>query len=100
MTDPEGVNEAARELEQGLLTLEELGDDRTLAMAWRLKAQLDVFGFQLGRVEEAAKRALGYARRAGDDAERNEIESLLIDALWLGPTAVPIAIAQAETMAE
>jgi len=100
-TDPDGkVEEALGELQCAIPILEELGEERALAKAWRLKAELHAFALRLGDVETAGERALEYARRSGDEPERHEIQAFLTLALQLGPTPVPIAIARIEAMLE
>jgi predicted ATPase len=100
-TDPDGkVEEALEELQRAIPILEELGEERALAKAWRLKAELHSFALLLGEVEAAGERALDYARRSGDEPERHEIQALLILAVLLGPTPVPIAIARTEALLE
>jgi predicted ATPase/class 3 adenylate cyclase len=98
-TDPDGkVEEALEELHRAIPVLEELGEERALAKAWRLKAELHAFALRLGEVETAGERALYYARRSGDEPERHEIQSLLTLALQLGPTPVPVVIARLEAL--
>jgi class 3 adenylate cyclase/tetratricopeptide (TPR) repeat protein len=78
--------EELRQAEQAILALEDLGDDRALAKAWRMVTQTH---FWLGRNQislEASERALEYARRAGDRHEEVRVLRVRGMALWSGPT--------------
>jgi tetratricopeptide (TPR) repeat protein len=100
-TDPDGImKEGLDELQQAIPVLEELGEERALAKAWRLEAELHQFRLHIGEMETAAKTALDYARRAGDEPERHEVQCMLVLVDQLGPTPVPIAIARTEALIE
>jgi tetratricopeptide (TPR) repeat protein len=77
--------------------LEELGDDRTLAKAWRLAGFVQ--GFMLCRWEacrEAAMNGLRHARQAGDMKQQGDNLIGLLFSLMLGPTPVEAAIEECE----
>jgi class 3 adenylate cyclase/tetratricopeptide (TPR) repeat protein len=85
------TEEELREAEHAVLALEELGDDRALAKAWRMVTQTR---FWLGRHQsslEASERALEFARRTGDRYEEVRVLRVRGMALWSGPTPVPEA---------
>jgi class 3 adenylate cyclase/tetratricopeptide (TPR) repeat protein len=80
------TEEELREAEDAVLALEDLGDDRALAKAWRMVTQTR---FWLGRNQsslEASERALEFARRAGDRYEEVRVLRVRGMAFWSGPT--------------
>ncbi|HEY7660093.1 MAG TPA: adenylate/guanylate cyclase domain-containing protein [Actinomycetota bacterium] len=81
LADPHGKTTAEfrDELEDATRIFEELGDDAALATVWREIANAEWMPCRYGRAESAARRALEYARRSGD-------ERLIANALvtWLG----------------
>jgi predicted ATPase/class 3 adenylate cyclase len=81
----EALKEAAA---QGIVELEELGDDAALAHGWSMIAQVHLMESQGAAMAEASERALEYARRAGD--RTLEVESLmwLLRNAWFGPRPV------------
>jgi class 3 adenylate cyclase/tetratricopeptide (TPR) repeat protein len=71
---------------------ERLGDDRGLALAWRLRGEASWKDGNVAGDEVAAARALEHARRAGSHWEETQIVlGMSIDLYW-GPTPVPEAI--------
>ena len=101
LADPEGkADEAREELGRAIPILEEMGEERALAKAWRLKAVLHLMALRAGEMDAAAEEALEYARRSGDEPERHEILQSLALAIVLGATPVPMAIARAEKLLE
>jgi class 3 adenylate cyclase/tetratricopeptide (TPR) repeat protein len=71
---------------------EPLGDDRGLALAWRLRGEASWRDGSVAGDEVAAKRALDHARRAGSHWEETQIVlGIAIDLYW-GPTPVMDAI--------
>ena len=87
------------EIEGAVAGLDEIGDDRALAVAWTLIGLR--FGLWKGRVargEEALQRALVHARRAGDRRQEATILGQLCFAAWAGPTPVPEAIELCESI--
>ena len=92
------TEDALAELDRAIPRLEELGEERTLAMAWRLKTDLHLVGLRTVEMEAAGEKGLEYARQSGDAVEAHEIQMLLAIALTAGPTRVPIAVARAEAL--
>jgi class 3 adenylate cyclase/tetratricopeptide (TPR) repeat protein len=71
---------------------ERLGDDRGLALAWRLRGEASWKDGSVAGDEIAAARALEHARRAGSHWEETQIVlGMCIDLYW-GPTPVSEAI--------
>ena len=73
-------------------TFEELGDDRGLALAWRLRGSASWSEGSAAGEEVALARALEYARRAGSHWEAASIVLDLSIDLYFGPTPVSDAI--------
>jgi ATP/maltotriose-dependent transcriptional regulator MalT len=96
-TDPEGsALDDSRVADDTIPELEQLGDDRGLAKAWWLKAELHVNACRWGARAEALEKALEHAKRSGDAAEVGQITAALSQALYFGPTPVPKVIARCE----
>jgi class 3 adenylate cyclase/tetratricopeptide (TPR) repeat protein len=83
--EPERVRHVAKE---AIPVLEELGNDRCLARAWRLLAEVHHLSGQLRAAEENLDRALEHARRARDRTEETAGLNLLVDVVAFGPTPV------------
>ncbi len=99
VTDPVQTDRLLEEIEGAVAGLDEIGDDRALAVAWTLIGLR--FGLWKGRVargEEALQRALVHARRAGDRRQEATILGQLCFAAWAGPTPVPEAIELCESI--
>ena len=99
VSDPVQTDRLLEEIEGAVVGLEELGDDRALAVAWTLIGLR--FGLWKGRVargEESLKRALVHARRAGDRRQEATILGQLCFAAWAGPTPVPDGIARCQAI--
>ena len=101
LTDP-SANLAFHELvETAIPELERLGDEQSLAVAWRIVAYLHLFELRGAEMEAALKRSIEHARRAGN--RRAEVEALLwlIRLQWFGPQPVEAGIRLCEeTLAE
>jgi len=101
LTDP-NVNLPLRELADiAIPELERLGDDQSLAAAWRIVAYVHLYDLRGAEMEEALKRSIEHAHRAGD--RRAEVEALLwlIRLQWFGPQPVDAGIRLCEqTLAE
>jgi class 3 adenylate cyclase/tetratricopeptide (TPR) repeat protein len=96
LTDPEcGVDELRRVAEGALFGLEELGDDRGLAKAWRRIADAHWMMNQWAEHEQALDRALAHAKRAGDAREAAVALMRMPMAIYYGSTPVPEAIQRA-----
>ena len=99
LSDPGQTDRLLEEIEEAVVGLDELGDDRALGVAWTLIGLR--FGLWKGRVargEEALQRALVHARRAGDRRQEATILGQLCFAAWVGPTPVPDAIVRCEAV--
>jgi class 3 adenylate cyclase/tetratricopeptide (TPR) repeat protein len=93
MTGANGWNRRAREAaERAIATFEELRDDRGLAMAWTLLADVHWQKGQAARTVQSLERALVHAERAGDARRLVRCRAFLASALSSGPT--PAAEAQ------
>lgn len=99
ITDPEGIaDEARRELEQAIPALERVKDERSLARALLLRADLDNWACRCAEMEASARRGLEYARRSGDERAEADLLFQLLIALQMGPTPVAQVIAEAEAL--
>jgi class 3 adenylate cyclase/tetratricopeptide (TPR) repeat protein len=87
-----GPSECRRVADEAQGLFERLGDDRGLALAWRLRGAASWLDGNVAGDEIASRRALEHARRAGSHWEQTEIVmDIGIDLYW-GPTPVPEAI--------
>jgi class 3 adenylate cyclase/tetratricopeptide (TPR) repeat protein len=95
--DPEGWADGAERLAQRAIAISEQTDDeRGLARAWRLLAEVHWHRSLAVAAEEACERAVEHARRAGDRREEAESLSLLARMGPYGPTPVPQAISRCD----
>lgn len=98
-TRPEGsVEEIVAVADEVIPLLEDLHDDLGLAKAWWLKSEVHVNACRWGERAKNLDRALEHARRAGDASEQSTLASLLVQALYYGPTPVEEAIARCEEL--
>jgi tetratricopeptide (TPR) repeat protein len=98
-TRPEGsVDEIVAVADQLIPLLEDLDDDLGLAKAWWLKSEVHVNACRWGERAANLERALGHARKAGDVGEQSALTSILVQALYYGPTPVDEAIMRAEDL--
>jgi class 3 adenylate cyclase/tetratricopeptide (TPR) repeat protein len=96
-TKPEGsVAEIVEVADEVIPLLEDLGDDLGLAKAWWLRSEVHVNACRWGERARNLERALEHARRAGDAAEQSTLASLLVQALYYGPTPVSDAVERCE----
>ncbi|HET9507900.1 MAG TPA: hypothetical protein VFO81_08140, partial [Gaiellaceae bacterium] len=91
-------SEARQVAEQAIGVFEELGDELGLARAWRLVAQAHYLDRRGEPSVEAAKLALGHARRAADPFEEREIVEWLGIAFILGPSSAAAAEAACRSL--
>ena len=95
LSDPERVGSLVGDVEAALPELVEIGDDRALAIGWRIIGQVQ--GSWIGLfalAEEAYERALVHARAAKDPREEaNVLRELTFAAVW-GPRPVAEAMAR------
>ncbi len=93
-----GEIDVVGEVERALPILEAAADHEGLARGWRLLSQV---GAATGRYvfeEDAAERAIQYARLAGDRRIETRARSTLAMCALLGQTPVPDAIRRCETL--
>jgi class 3 adenylate cyclase/tetratricopeptide (TPR) repeat protein len=96
-TAPEGsVEGIVAVADRAIPLLERLGDDLGLAKAWWLKSEVHVNACRWAARADDLDRALVHARRAGDRHEQATLVSLLVQALYYGPTPVAEAIRRCE----
>jgi len=98
-TDPQLSVEDVRLEAEGLIPLlEARGDDLALSKAWLLVARTRNFALQHTAMEQAYRRALEHARRAG--SRRDEAEALfwLPFAVVFGPAPLAEGIARCEEL--
>ncbi len=76
--------------------LEQVGDQRGLARAWRLRAVSEWVEARTAVAAEAWEQAAGHARLAGDEYERAKILAWIASSLWFGPVPVGEAIRRCE----
>jgi tetratricopeptide (TPR) repeat protein len=86
------TDEVRQEAEQAIAALTELGDDAGLARAWLLLGEVHNIRGAMGAMAEAAERAIGHARNAGDLAKVDLALSRLGIAIAFGPMPVEEAI--------
>jgi ATP/maltotriose-dependent transcriptional regulator MalT len=99
LTNPTGVSERILSDVEGLLPeLEELGDDRVLAYAYRLLLTGDLMAARFDAASELAQRAGLHARRAGDRA--TELDALFwsFAGVTFGSTSVEEGIKRADDL--
>ena len=99
LSDPVQTDQLLEEIEGAVAGLDELGDDRALAVAWTLIAlRFGLWKGQVARGEESLNRALVHARRAGDRRQEATILGQLCFAAWAGPTPVSEGIARCQAI--
>ena len=88
LVNPE-ANASFRELtETAIPELEALQDEHSLSAAWRMAAHGHLFNLRGAEMEQALRKSIEHARRAGD--RRGELEALvwLLRLQWFGPAHV------------
>jgi tetratricopeptide (TPR) repeat protein len=96
--EPRTTDEVLQEAEQAIAALTELGDDAGLARAWLLLGEVHNIHGAMAAMAQAAERAIGHARRAGDLAKVDLAVSRIGIAIALGPMPVEQAIALAREL--
>jgi tetratricopeptide (TPR) repeat protein len=86
------TDEVLERAQHALAVFEESGDDKGLAKAWKLVAQIHFIRCRFAEMEDVLERALKYARRAGDDREISIIHNALARASLFGPRPVQDAL--------
>ncbi len=92
--------DADREIASTIEAFEAAADEAGLAMAWRLRAWASGIACRFGDAAEAAERARGHARRAGDVMQERRAATAYAAAASLGPTLVDEAIERCEASIE
>jgi class 3 adenylate cyclase/tetratricopeptide (TPR) repeat protein len=92
LVDPESVDSFRELTETAIPELERLGDEQTLAVAWRMVAHGHLMDMRGADMEQALRQSIEHARRAGD--RRGELEGLgwLIRLQWFGPAPLDAGI--------
>ena len=92
LTDPAVVPVVALEAKRVVDTFESVGDERLLAKAWDLLAWVSWLRCQAAPTEHALRRAIEYARRAGDTLTEAQSVHLLCAAALFGPMGLSEAM--------
>jgi DNA-binding SARP family transcriptional activator len=92
LTDPAVTEEVSREGKSLVEIFEDAGDERLLAKAWELLAWAPWFRCRAAETDEALRRAIDYARRAGDARTEAQSLNLSVGAAFFGPMPVREAI--------
>ncbi|HEU4397773.1 MAG TPA: adenylate/guanylate cyclase domain-containing protein [Actinomycetota bacterium] len=87
---------AERQAEAAIALYEELGDERGMARAWRLLAEVAWTRCQVAASEAAQLRAIEHARRAGDHVEEAANYGVLAGSAIYGPLPVEEGIRRCE----
>ena len=88
------LDDVRRDTAEAIAVFEELGDDVGLAHAWRRLAVASLTGCAFGEAQQAAERALAYARRSGEHHQIGRTVDQLCTALLYGPTPADAAAAR------
>jgi tetratricopeptide (TPR) repeat protein len=100
-TDPEGKTDEIRaEVERVLPVFDELGDERGLAAASLLLAEVDWMRSRYASVEEHLERTIAHAQRAGDRAIEIRALARLAPAVLFGPTRAEAGIRRCREISE
>jgi class 3 adenylate cyclase/tetratricopeptide (TPR) repeat protein len=86
------IDDVQRVADTALKAFEEHGDDSGQSRAWCLKASIAWIGGQAAQADEAWRRGVEHARRAGETRELFEILDWRASAAVVGPTPVDEAI--------
>ena len=87
LTDPRAraTEDIRGELEEAARRFEALGDERALAVAWNQLAWLEWMPCRYERAERAANKAVGFARRSGDQRLLQDAIATLLFAQLYAP---------------
>jgi hypothetical protein len=91
-----GGTQATEEGRRLLTLLDGSGEDRTLAKAWNLIGVGAMYATRFRELEEAMRRMLEHAERAGDLQQRSTAVEWLAIAIARGPTRVSAGIEELE----
>ena len=95
-SDASGTGKAMNLTDRVIPVLEEVGDERGLARAWRLRAVSEWVEARTAAAAAAWEEAAGHARLAGDEHDRAKILAWVASSLWFGPVPVDEAIRRCE----
>lgn len=95
-TDPEGGEEALRDVETVLPIMDQEGDESGLAKAWHLLSMAEIARSHFAAAEEAMEQAAFHAHRGGDRRQELEILSWLPLPIWIGPRSADDSIQRYE----
>ena len=99
--DPEGWDDdVLEEAKASIAVFEELSDDAGLAKAWRLIASVHGRACRFGEETEAGRRAMEYARVAGDRRQEMRSAAAFAISALCGRTPAPEAIEACELLVE
>jgi predicted ATPase/class 3 adenylate cyclase len=100
-TKPEGqAEQAGREIRETIPALERLGDDRVLALAWRMLALIEGYRCKFDAAVRGLEEAVIQAEAAGDRRELSESLSWLPLSIMLSPEPVDAATPRCEALLE
>jgi predicted ATPase/class 3 adenylate cyclase len=95
-----GTEELLEAAEQAIDVFEHAGDDMGLARAWRLLAEVHWTRLHVGHMEDALRKALAHAERAGAEAEILLVMDGLARAAVAGPMPADAAVLRCEEILE
>jgi DNA-binding SARP family transcriptional activator len=84
------------ETREAVTDLEGLGDEQGLADAWYVLGWIPFLRCRGAETDDALRRTIEHARRAGDDGLEERATIMLLQTLLFGPAPVPEAIARCE----
>jgi ATP/maltotriose-dependent transcriptional regulator MalT len=100
-TDPEGkTGQVADEVQRVIPVFEEVGDERGLATASLLLAEVDWFRCRYAAVEGHLERTITHAQLAGDRAMEMQALARLASAVLFGPTPAEAGIRRCREISE
>jgi DNA-binding SARP family transcriptional activator len=91
--DADALLEETRET---VADLERLGDEQGLADAWYVLGWIPFLRCRGAETDDALRRTIEHARRAGDDGLEERATIMLLQTLLFGPAPVPEAIRRCE----
>jgi class 3 adenylate cyclase/tetratricopeptide (TPR) repeat protein len=92
-THPSGVAaEVIERVPQLIQVLERESDERGLAAAWNLMAQVEATSINMGAAKATVRKALAHAERAEDFRQASDIRRRLVAVELWSPTPVPESV--------
>jgi class 3 adenylate cyclase/tetratricopeptide (TPR) repeat protein len=92
------IEDVMRDTLEAVLELEETDDANALSRAWRLVELANGVSGQYAAAGDANRKAIGYAKRAGDRTLEMRLHASSAVGAIFGPTPVPEAIKQCEEL--